>query len=40
MRLIDQEDAQELEKAYFSDPTGKIIARINGTHSLVMAERT
>ncbi len=39
MRLIDHKDAQDLEKAYFTDPNGKVIGRVNGTHCLVTAEK-
>jgi methyltransferase (TIGR00027 family) len=40
LKLIDQKDAQLLEKAYFSDSNGKIIGRVNGTHCLVTAEKS
>lgn len=39
MQLINHRDAQDLEKAYFSDTNGKIIGRVNGTHCLVTAEK-
>jgi methyltransferase (TIGR00027 family) len=39
MRLVDHKDAQKLEQAYFSDPNGKTIGRVNGTHCLVTAEK-
>jgi len=39
LQLIDQKDAEELEKAYFSDANGNTIGRINGTHCLVTAQR-
>jgi O-methyltransferase involved in polyketide biosynthesis len=39
MQLIDHKDTQDLEKAYFSDPSGKTIGRVNGTHCLVTAEK-
>jgi methyltransferase (TIGR00027 family) len=39
MQLIDHSDAQDLEKAYFSDANGKTIGRVNGTHCLVTAEK-
>lgn len=39
MRLVDHKDAQDLERAYFSESNGKIIGRVNGTHSLVIAEK-
>jgi methyltransferase (TIGR00027 family) len=38
-KLLDEKDAAALEKAYFSDPNGKVISRINGAHCLVMAEK-
>jgi len=40
LKLIDHKDAQELEKAYFSDSNGKVMGRVNGTHCLVTAEKS
>lgn len=37
-RLIDQRNAADLEKLYFTDSHGERIARVNGTHCLVTAE--
>jgi methyltransferase (TIGR00027 family) len=39
LALIDQKDSEALEAAYFSDPRGRIVRRVNGTHCLVTAER-
>lgn len=39
MRVLDHKNAQDLERAYFSDSKGAIIGRVNGTHCLVTAER-
>jgi methyltransferase (TIGR00027 family) len=39
MRPIDHQDAEGLERLYFSGPDGKLMARINGTHCLVIAEK-
>jgi O-methyltransferase involved in polyketide biosynthesis len=39
LRLIDHKDAQDLERAYFTDSDGKVIGRVNGTHCLVTAEK-
>jgi methyltransferase (TIGR00027 family) len=38
MQLVDHKDAKDLEHAYFTDPHGKVIGRVNGTHCLVTAE--
>jgi len=38
MELIDHNDAEGLEKAYFSDSRGRVTGRVNGTHCLVTAE--
>ncbi len=39
MQLIDHKNAKGLEAAYFSDPNGKRIGRVNGTHCIVTAEK-
>lgn len=39
MELIEHKDAEELEKAYFSDSRGRIVGKVNGTHCLVIAEK-
>jgi methyltransferase (TIGR00027 family) len=39
MRLLDHKDAQDLEQAYFTDPSGRVVGRVNGTHCLVTAAR-
>ncbi len=39
MRVVDQKDANALEKTYFTDSAGKLIAHINGTHCIVTAEK-
>ena len=35
--VSDHKDAQELEQMYFTDVSGEIVGRINGTHCLVRA---
>jgi methyltransferase (TIGR00027 family) len=37
--IKDHSSAQELEKRYFTNQEGRIVGRINGTHSLVTAVR-
>ena len=39
LKLINQSDARELEKAYFSDMDGKVVGKVNSTHCLVTAEK-
>jgi methyltransferase (TIGR00027 family) len=39
LRLIDHQDAQDLERTYFTDSEGKLVGRVNGTHCLVTAEK-
>lgn len=39
LRLVDHRDAQALEALYFTDTAGRVVGRMNGTHSLVTAER-
>ena len=35
--LVEHKDPQELERMYFTDASGRIVGRINGTHCLVRA---
>ncbi|MBN1437962.1 MAG: SAM-dependent methyltransferase [Anaerolineales bacterium] len=35
--ILDHRDTRELEELFFKDPSGRIVARINGTHCLVRA---
>ena len=37
LRVMEHKDAQELERMYFTDASGKAVGRINGTHCLVRA---
>jgi methyltransferase (TIGR00027 family) len=37
LRVSEHKDAQELERMYFTDASGEIVGRINGTHCLVRA---
>jgi methyltransferase (TIGR00027 family) len=37
LRLQEEKDAQALERMYFSEPSGKVIGRVNGAHCLVTA---
>lgn len=37
LELKDHKNAEALEKAYFSDPAGHLIGRVNSTHCLVTA---
>ena len=39
LKSIDEKDAQELERTYFKDASGRIVARVNGAHCLVTAEK-
>ena len=39
LKLVNQKDSLELEKAYFSDSDGAVIGKINGTHCLVTVEK-
>jgi len=39
LKLCEHNDAQDLERMYFTDASGKIVARVNGTHCLVRAEK-
>jgi methyltransferase (TIGR00027 family) len=40
LRVSEHKDAQELERMYFTDASGEIVGRINGTHCLVRAVKT
>jgi methyltransferase (TIGR00027 family) len=37
LELRDHRDARELEQIYFTDPSGRIVGRVNGTHCLTRA---
>ena len=37
LRVSEHKDAQDLERMYFTDASGEIVGRINGTHCLVRA---
>ena len=37
--VADHKDAQSLEDMYFRDASGRLVARINGTHCIVLAVR-
>jgi len=37
LRVSEHKDAQELERMYFTDASGKIVGRVNGTHCLARA---
>jgi methyltransferase (TIGR00027 family) len=37
LELRDHRDARELEKLYFTDPAGRTVGRVNGTHCLARA---
>ena len=39
MSLSDHADANELERRYFTGANGRLVARVNGTHAIVTAER-
>jgi methyltransferase (TIGR00027 family) len=39
LRVNEHKDAQELERMYFTDASGEIVGRVNGTHCLVRAEK-
>jgi methyltransferase (TIGR00027 family) len=38
-QLVDHKDARDLEQAYFTDPQGNVLGKMNGTHCLVTAEK-
>jgi methyltransferase (TIGR00027 family) len=40
LSVSEHKDAQELERMYFTDASGKIMGRINGTHCLVRAVKS
>jgi len=35
--LIEELDASSLEERYFKNQEGELVARVNGTHSIVLA---
>jgi hypothetical protein len=37
--LAEHRDAAELERMYFTDPSGEVVGRINGTHCIVRATK-
>jgi len=37
LRLSEHKGARDLERMYFTDPSGRIVGRVNGTHCLVRA---
>jgi len=39
LRVSEHKDALELERMYFTDPSGEIVGRINGTHCLVRGKK-
>jgi methyltransferase (TIGR00027 family) len=39
LKLTNQKNEKELEKAYFTDKDGKVVGRVNSTHCLVTAEK-
>jgi methyltransferase (TIGR00027 family) len=40
LELIDHVDGPGLEKRYFTDPSGRVVGRVNGAHGLVRARKT
>jgi methyltransferase (TIGR00027 family) len=40
LRVFEHRDAQDLERMYFTDTSGEILGRVNGTHCLVRAVKT
>jgi len=38
-RLVERRGPKELERAYFTNEEGRVMARVNGTQSIVKAER-
>jgi methyltransferase (TIGR00027 family) len=38
-RLLDRKSPKDLEEVYFKDKTDRIIGRVNGTQSIIMAEK-
>ncbi len=39
LNLLDHLDSFAIEKKYFTDGSGNLIAKVNGTHSIVLAEK-
>jgi methyltransferase (TIGR00027 family) len=39
-RLMEQKSPHDLQETYFKDERGKILGRVNGTQSIIMAEKT
>lgn len=39
LRVLEHRDARDLERMYFTDVSGKIVGRVNGTHCLVRAAK-
>jgi len=39
LKLIDEKDASELEREFFTASTGAVLAHVNGSHALVTAEK-
>jgi methyltransferase (TIGR00027 family) len=37
LRVVDHKNPQELERMYFTDTSGRMVGRVNGTHCLVRA---
>jgi len=40
LRVSEHQDAQDLEQRYFTDASGEVVGRVNGTHCLVRAVRS
>jgi methyltransferase (TIGR00027 family) len=40
LRVSEHQDAQDLERRYFTDASGEIVGQVNGTHCLVRAVRS
>ncbi len=38
LRLIEELNGTELDRRYFTDESGKLVGRVNGTHSIVLSE--
>jgi methyltransferase (TIGR00027 family) len=39
-RLMERKSPHDLQETYFKDERGKILARVNGTQSIIMAQKT
>ena len=39
LNLVDLSDHTDLEKRFFTDPSGHVVVNVNGSHSLVTAEK-